>query len=103
MMKMTHKENSIKAWKRSTIALSLEVVHMRTRQDDLGANKTVATINTDLSVLETCWLEMKKDYIELNHYYPELRWTKLENLCWLYESQSISESKVSTEIRPTNC
>ena len=71
MLKMTPEEKAIKAWKRSTIALSQEVVCMKTRQDDLGANKTVATINTDLSVFETCWLEMKKDYIELDDNYPE--------------------------------
>ena len=71
MMKLTPEDKAINAWKRSTIALSKEVVHMRTRQDDLGANKTVATINADLSVLETCWLEAKKDYVELDDNYPE--------------------------------
>ena len=44
---------------------------MKTRQDDLGANKTVATINADLSILESHWLEAAKDYVKHNDNYPE--------------------------------
>ena len=52
-------------------ALLREVARMKTRQEELGAYKTVATINADLSVLDTCWKQMKEDYTELDDNYPE--------------------------------
>ena len=50
-------------------ALSREVAHMKTRQEELGAYKTVATINADMSVLDTCWERMKEDFAELDDNY----------------------------------
>ena len=101
MMKMTPEEKAIKAWKRSTIALSQEVVCMKTRQDDLGANKTVATINADLSVLETCWLEMKKDYIELDDNYPEPEVNEAGEL--LLAIWELEYQRVESEYRDQTC
>ena len=71
MMKMTPEEKATKTWERSMKALSREVAFMKTRQEELGAYKTVATINANLSVLDTCWKQMKDGYAELDDNYPE--------------------------------
>ena len=52
-------------------ALSREVAHMKTRQEELGAYKTVATINADMSVLDTCFERNKECFHEFNDDYPE--------------------------------
>ena len=68
---MTPEEKATKTWERSMKALSREVARMKTRQEELGAYKTVATINANMSVLDTCWERMKEDFTELNDNYPE--------------------------------
>ena len=48
-----------------------EVAYMKTRQEELGAYKPVATINADMSVLDTCFEQMKEYFAELDGDYPK--------------------------------
>ena len=71
MMRMTPEEKAQKDWDRSMRTLSREVVHMRQRQQVLGAHTSIATITADMTVLDTCFKHMKEKFAELDDNYPE--------------------------------
>ena len=72
MVRLTPEDKAVKAWRRSNSTLAHEVMQVRQRQDALGANNNVATIETELQILGTYWQQASKDFVELNDNFPEL-------------------------------
>ena len=71
MVRITHKDKAVNAWRRSNSTLTCEVTQIRQRQDAEGANNNVATIETEVQILGTYWQQASKDFAKLDNNFPE--------------------------------